>query len=114
MTFVENRATIYLSYAVLCVGAFIALFPIALLIVNSLKPAAEIVINPLSFPWPIKWENFSNAWRDAHFSHTLLNSVIISATTIVLVCSTGSLSAYVIARRKIGTWKLWSMYLLAT
>jgi len=37
---VESRLTLTVSYLVLAVGAFIALFPIALLVLNSLKPAA--------------------------------------------------------------------------
>ena len=114
MRLVESRLTLTLSYAVLAVFAFIALFPIALLLLNSLKPAAQIVLNPLAFPSPIRWENFANAWKHAKFSQTFLNSIIISGTTILLVCSTASLTAYVLARKKIKTWKIFTFYLLAT
>jgi raffinose/stachyose/melibiose transport system permease protein len=102
------------TYVVLGIGAFIALFPIALLVLNSLKPAAQIVVSPLALPAPIRWENFAHAWRDAHFSETFLNSATITALTIVLVCSTGSLTAYVLARRKIKSWKIWTFYLMAS
>lgn len=114
MSLVESRLTLTISYALLGVFAFIALFPIALLILNSLKPAAQIVQNPLALPETIRWQNFTNAWSHARFSTTFLNSIVITGTTIVLVCTTSSLTAYVLARRKIKSWKIITFYLLAT
>ena len=114
MRMVESRTTLTISYIALGIGAFIALFPIALLVLNSLKPAAQIVQNPLALPNPIRWENFVNAWNHAKFSKTFVNSLLLSGTTIVLVCSTSSLTAYVLARKKIASWKIWTFYLLAT
>jgi raffinose/stachyose/melibiose transport system permease protein len=114
MRLVESRLTLWVCYILLGIFAFIALFPIALLVLNSLKPAAQIVQNPLGLPQPIRWQNFSNAWNHAKFSKTFVNSLIVSGTTIALVCSTSSLTAYVIARRKIKSWKIFTFYLLAT
>jgi raffinose/stachyose/melibiose transport system permease protein len=114
MRLVESRSTLVLSYILLSLFAFIALFPIALLVLNSLKPAAQIVQNPLGLPNPIRWQNFVNAWTHAKFSKTFINSIIVSGTTIVLVCSTSSLTAYVLARKKIKSWKVVTFYLLAT
>lgn len=114
MNRIESRFTMVVTYVVLGIGAFIALFPIALLVLNSLKPAAAIVVSPLSLPWPIKWDNFAHAWRDAHFSQTFVNSAVLTGLTIALVCTTGSLTAYVLARRKIKSWKIWTFYLMAT
>ncbi len=114
MRLVESRLTLWVCYILLSIFAFIALFPIALLVLNSLKPAAQIVQNPLGLPQPIRWQNFANAWNHAKFSQTFINSLIVSGTTIALVCTTSSLTAYVIARRKIKSWKIFTFYLLAT
>ncbi len=114
MRLVESRRTLTVTYICLGIAAFIALFPIALLVLNSLKSAQEIVLNPLSFPKIIRWDNFSRAWADAHFSQTFLNSVMLTATTIIMVCTTGSAAAYVLARKKIRRWKAVTGYLLAT
>ncbi|MGN6779843.1 carbohydrate ABC transporter permease [Rhizobium sp.] len=114
MRLVESRLTLWVCYILLGIFAFIALFPIALLVLNSLKPAAQIVQNPLGLPQPIRWQNFANAWSHAKFSQTFINSLIVSGTTIALVCTTSSLTAYVIARRKIKSWKFFTFYLLAT
>lgn len=114
MRLVESRLTLTFSYALLGLFAFIALFPVALLVLNALKPAAQIVQNPLALPETIRWENFANAWNHAKFSQTFVNSIVITGLTIVLVCTTSSLTAYVLARRKIKSWKILTFYLLAT
>lgn len=114
MRLVESRTTLTLTYTALGVLTFIALFPIALLVLNSLKSAQEIVQNPLSLPQAIRWDNFVRAWDDARFGRTLLNSVLLTVTTIVLVCTTGSMAAYVLARKKVKSWRVVTAYLLAT
>lgn len=114
MKLVESRSTLTISYIVLGIGAFTALFPIALLILNALKSAPEIVLNPLALPHAIRWDNFTRAWKDARFSQSFLNSALLTGLTIILVCSTGSAAAYALARKKIKQWKVVTFYLLAT
>lgn len=114
MRLIESRLTLVVTYGVLALLAFITLFPIALLVLNSVKGAAEIVQSPLSLPATLRWDNFTRAWDDANFSRSLLNSGLLTGLTIVLVCTTGSLTAYVLARRKVRSWKIVTFYLLAT
>jgi raffinose/stachyose/melibiose transport system permease protein len=103
-----------ITYAVLTILLVIALLPIALLGLNALKPTIQIVQSPLSLPSVPYWENFANAWRDANFSTTIVNSVVVAASTIVLVCTTASLTAFVLARHKIRSWKVVTFYVLGT
>ena len=110
----ESRITRIIAYITLGILLAITLFPIALLVLNSLKGSQEIVQNPLALPSQLRWDNFTRAWSDANFSRTLLNSALLTGMTIVLVCTTGSLTAYVLARRKIKTWKILTFYLLAS
>lgn len=114
MTMTESRATTTIVYVALAILLIITLFPIALLLVNSVKPATEVVQNPMAFPTQLRWDNFTRAWDDARFGQTLLNSALLTVMTILLVCTTSSLTAYVLARRKIKAWKILTFYLLAT
>ncbi len=114
MRLVESRATLIITYTLLGVLALIALFPIALLLLNSVKAAPEIVQSPLSLPVALRWDNFVRAWEDARFAKTLTNSALLTAMTILLVCTTGSAAAYVLARRKVKSWKIVTFYLLAS
>ncbi len=114
MRLVESRMTLYITYALLGILAFIALFPIALLVLNSLKASTEIVQSPLSLPAALRWDNFTRAWEDARFGTTLVNSALLTGMTIILVCTTGSAAAYVLARKKVKSWKIVTFYLLAS
>jgi raffinose/stachyose/melibiose transport system permease protein len=111
---IENRSTMIITYVVLSIAAFTALFPIALMVLNSLKTNPEIALNPLSLPASAEWGNFVRAWKGGNFSQTFFNSALLVTMTIVLVISTGSLTAYVLARKKIKSWKILAAYLLAT
>ena len=103
-----------LAYVVLGLGAVTALFPIALMLMNALKSGLEIVTNPLALPLQTHWENFTHAWRDAQFGQALFNSVVVTATTIVVVCATGAMAAYALARRQVRGWNAISIYFLAS
>ena len=102
------------AYLILGLFVLVVLFPVALMLGNALKTSAEIVTNPLSLPVPPRWENFAHAWRDARLGSSLLHSAVVSLCTILLVCSTGSMAAYVIARRHIGGWRWLGGYFLAS
>lgn len=76
MRLIESRTTLYITYTLLGLLAFIALFPVALLVLNSVKAAPEIVQSPLSLPATLRWDTFTHAWEDARFGRTLLNSAM--------------------------------------
>ncbi len=101
------------AYLVLAVAGFIALFPLALMLVNAVKTTAEVNASPLSLPAAFQFVNFVHAWQDAGFGRALLNSVVVAGLTIVLVCLTSSMTAYVLARKKMRGWRGLSVYLLA-
>ena len=110
----DSRNTRLFASVVLAIGVFTALFPIALMLLNAVKASSEIVTNPLALPASPQWSNFVHAWNDAHLGTSFLNSLLVTGLTIVLVCTTGSMAAYVLARRKVRGWQLVSAYFLAS
>jgi raffinose/stachyose/melibiose transport system permease protein len=109
-----SRGTIVTSYLVLTIGAVVALFPFALTVMSALKTAAEIVADPLSLPKAPQWINFARAWTDAQLGRSLLNSAELTMLTVAMICSTGSMAAYALARQRVKGWRWISAYLLAT
>ena len=109
-----DRGTLTIAYALLGLGAAIALFPLALMAISALKTSAEIVANPLALPQAPQWINFVHAWTDADMARTLRNSAEVTGLTILLICSTGSMAAYALARRKVRGTVWFSTYFLAT
>jgi raffinose/stachyose/melibiose transport system permease protein len=109
-----GRGATAFSYAVLTIGAAVALFPLALMVISALKTSAEIVANPFALPRVLQWVNFSRAWTDAQLGRSLLNSAEVTGMTVLLICSTSSMAAYALVRQSTAVLKWVSAYFLAT
>jgi len=90
----------------------IALLPLLLVAINTFKSHADIVINPLALPNEFNFTNFSRAWKAGKFSSGIINSILLSGTTIVITLTFASLAAFVLARRSIVGWQLITIYFL--
>lgn len=101
------------AYLLLGFATFVALFPIALMLLNALKTTAEINGAPLALPLHPQWVNYQHAWVDANFGRAMLNSALVALLAIVLVCVSASMTAYVLARKKVPFWRPLSIYLLS-
>ena len=90
----------------------IALFPLLLVALNTLKPHAAIVQNPLALPTSLDFVNFAKAWKGGKFSIGIVNSLLLSGSTVVVTVSFASLAAFALARRRIKGWQLITVYFL--
>ena len=82
--------------AVLLVLIALTLFPIWLMVVTSVKTNNQFYDNFLALMLPLHWSNFSLAWQE--ISPYVLNSVVVTATTLVGVVTCSTLAAYAFAR----------------
>ena len=106
---------------ILLLGALVALLPMLFMASSSLKTLAETITRSSAIPfdpyfWPEKpqWENYREAWEEAHFSLYFRNSVLISVTTTIGVIITSSLAAYAFAKLRFAGRGLIFGALLAT
>jgi raffinose/stachyose/melibiose transport system permease protein len=90
----------------------IALFPLLLVAVNTLKPHPAIVQNPLALPASLDFGNFVRAWKGGKFSVGIVNSLLLSGATVLITVSFASMAAFALARRKIRGWQLITVYFL--
>jgi raffinose/stachyose/melibiose transport system permease protein len=88
--------------------------PLLLVVINAFKPHVAIVENPLSLPASVGIANFKAAWQGGDFSVGLLNSTLLTGTTVVVTVVLASLAAFPLARRRIACWKLVTMYFLCS
>lgn len=103
-----------LIYLVLGMAAFVVLFPLALMIVNSFKTNFELFTNPLGLPAKFNWQVYPKVWHNGQLGTAMWNSIVISGLTVVSICIVSSLAAWVIARRSFPGWLLVSLYFLAS
>jgi raffinose/stachyose/melibiose transport system permease protein len=88
------------------VGIAVALFwlsPFYIMIVNSFKPKKEIFESTLALPKTFTFDNYVVAAKALNLSTSLLNSLLITVSTIVLVILFSSMAAYSLQRTKTKT-----------
>lgn len=87
-----------LKYVVLIFFSFVALYPIFLMFISSLKPNIEILTSPLSLPKEITFQNFVTVWDKVNFSSYVWNSIFVSSASIFFILFFSSLAAFYLAR----------------
>lgn len=104
-----------LGLAVLILLAIISFAPFVLVIINSFKTHQEILTSPLSLPKVIHLENYTRTWKAAKFNEGFMNSIKITGTAILVNVLASSCIGFVLAGKKVWTWKILTVYfLLAT
>lgn len=84
-------------YSALIFGALVALLPFYWMISTSLMTLGE-TINRKWLPEIPQYVNYVEAWAQADFAKYFLNSVIITATTLLGIMTTSVLAGYAFAR----------------
>lgn len=100
--------------ATLLLAAAVSLAPLLLVVINAFKPHAAIVENPLSLPSSLALTNFRAAWTGGGFSIGLINSLLLTGTTVLVTVGFAAPAAFPLARRRIASWKLISVYFLCS
>ena len=100
-------------YFVLLVGAFMSIMPFFYMVSTSLMTLGE-TINRQFLPKVPQWQNYAEAWTEAAFSRYFLNTVIITALTIIGLLCTSILAAYAFANIQFPGRESLFMVLLAT
>jgi multiple sugar transport system permease protein len=76
-----------------------AIFPIVWALLTSLKQEAAIITTVMQYiPREITFENYVAIWTRSNFPTLLLNSMVVTAITVVVCAVVGTLASYAIAR----------------
>ncbi|MEQ7006647.1 carbohydrate ABC transporter permease [Actinopolymorpha sp. B17G11] len=102
--------------AVFLVGtAALWVFPFVWMASASLKDNMEMFSGGLNlFPSDFVWGNYVRAWNDAHFGRYLINTVIVTLATVVIVTVRCATCGYVLARYRFRGSKIFLGVLIAT
>ncbi|TCC03955.1 carbohydrate ABC transporter permease [Kribbella soli] len=95
--------------------AVVWIFPFLWMLSASLKDNMEMFTGGLKL-WPDKfvWDNYTRAWNDAHFGRYLINTVVVTVITVVIVTVRCATAGYVLARYRFRGSKLFLGVLVAT
>lgn len=89
-------------FAILLLALF--LFPFLMVILNSAKPQAEIILTPLSLPqnWINLWHNIVEILtrRNIDYFKSFFNSVVITTSSLLAIGVFSAMAAWVLVRTK--------------
>jgi len=95
----RRRVGWWLTAVLLLAVAFVWVYPFLWMASASLKSSAEIFGGGLGLiPESFQWENYARAWEDGNFKVYLLNTVIVTVATVVIVVLRCALAGYVLGR----------------
>ena len=103
----------FFLYFILILGAALALLPFYWMISTSFMTLGE-TINRKWLPEVPQFINYVDAWNEADFAKYFLNSVVITATTLLGIMVTSTLAGYAFARMKFFGKNLLFAILLST
>ena len=85
-------------YVVLITLAVVIIVPVAWVFLASIKQNSEFYGNPWALPAGFYWQNFVEAWNAASMGSYMLNSVLVTALSLVLLLVIALPAAYCLAR----------------
>ena len=85
------------SHIIMIIWSLIAMAPVWLLLINTLKPKKEIYTNPFGLPREWTLDNYRYIISDNNFFGYFKNSFIVVVVSLAVILLLGSLCAYALA-----------------
>src|SRR5699024_8309667 len=98
----KNQKWNSLLYGVLAaLVALVWVYPFVIVVVNSLKTKRGIFSNPLWFTHDFTVDNFATAYQALDFTHSFVNSLLITVGSVVLITAVSAAAAYALTRHQV-------------
>jgi len=100
-------------HAILLLYTLIAIFPIFLVIINSVKSRRAIFGAPLELPNAVNWDTvgYETVFKRASFDQYFVNSFIVTIGTLILILVAGTMAAHALAEYRFRGNTLMGLYL---
>jgi raffinose/stachyose/melibiose transport system permease protein len=93
--------------------AVVALAPLLVMVVNSLRASRDIFNNPLGLPSSLNLSAYGRAWQEASFATYFANSLVVTVAAVALGTGVSVLAAYPLGRYRFAGRPLLSAYFLS-
>lgn len=112
---IMRRLPWWIGAAFLVGAAALWVFPFVWMVSASLKDNMEMFTGGLNLvPSNFVWSNYARAWNDAHFGRYLINTVVVTLVTVVIVTVRCATCGYVLARYRFKGSRIFMGILVAT
>jgi raffinose/stachyose/melibiose transport system permease protein len=85
---------------ILILNTVVMLAPIVIMLFAAFKTNAQIFQSPFGIPDFSNLANIVKIWSQTNFLRYLLNSVIVTGASIVVILTLGTMAAYAVGRYK--------------
>lgn len=96
----HKRAAHIAFLVVVVLLAAVYIYPVFLMVDNSLKPFKEILTNVLALPSHLEWANYTYVIEKMEYFRLFLNNVVITVIGIAGIVAFSSMAAYILDRRQ--------------
>ncbi len=94
---IYNKKGALFNHLILILLSLSIILPLVVLFFNSLKPQAELGVNPLGFPNEIRLENYYDAFVKGNYARVFLNSFTLVLGTLLVCIPLSGLAAFSLA-----------------
>jgi len=100
-------------HAVLIAYTLIALFPVWVILINSVKSRRAIFADPLALPGPGTFDlvGYATVLEQGDFARYFLNSLVVTSATLALVLLFGAMAAFALSEYRFRGNTLMGLYL---
>lgn len=95
----KNKTATIAGRVFLCIVAAIFIFPFIVSVLLSFKSKQETAKNVLALPSVLHIENYTEAMEKANILHSMGNSIMVTAASVILVIVVASMAGYAIGRQ---------------
>ena len=100
------------NYAILCLFAVIALFPLLGILTSAVTPPGDAT-GGFSVPHSLHWANFGDAWRQGHLGSYMRNSLVVSAAVVAAASLLATMAGFAFGTMRFaGSTPLFYLFLL--
>lgn len=94
-----SRISTVLIFASLCLLSVTFVIPFAYMFISSVKTTTNYLQDPFGWPTEFVWSNFQTMISQFEIQRFMLNSLLISLGTIIIMTMLGIVASYIFAKR---------------
>ncbi len=94
----RERAVLILAVLLLWSYAAVAIAPMIIMVLDSLRPNSAVLSDPLGLPTSLNFSSYAKAWTQASFATYLRNSALITIAAVALDVVVALPASYVLGR----------------
>lgn len=94
----RRKIGMVITYIILGIFALMAIAPLVWLAINSFKTSQDYQLNRLGLPKVWFWQNYVQAWTRGHFGVYIVNSIIYTVITTLVVLILSFMSGFAFSK----------------